>query len=80
MIIIFHGNQLAFTNVLVLEAHIKLAENGIHRDVNWHGGNGYYISNGTMQKITWSKKSESSRLMLYDENGKELDLCVKQQI
>ena len=68
------GNQLAFTNVLVLEAHIKLAENGIHRDVNWHGGNGYYISNGTMQKITWSKKSESSRLMLYDENGKELVL------
>ena len=68
------GNQLAFTNVLVLETHIQLAENGIHRDVDWHGGKGYYISNGTMQEITWSKKSESSRLKLYDEDGNELVL------
>lgn len=66
------GNQLSFTNVLVLEAEIKSAANGIHRDVNWHGGEGYYISNGAMQKITWSKADEQSRLMLYDENGNEL--------
>lgn len=68
------GSQLAFTNVLVLEANIKMAENGVHRDVNWHGGNGYYVSNGSMQKIKWSKKDESSRLMLYDEAGNELIL------
>lgn len=68
------GNQLSFTNVLVLEAKIKSAENGVHRDVNWHGGSGYYVSNGAMQKITWSKASESARLMLYDENGNELVL------
>ena len=68
------GNQLSFTNVLVLEAKITSAANGVHRDVNWHGGNGYYVSNGAMQKITWSKDSESSRLMLYDEDGNELVL------
>ena len=68
------GNQLAFTNVLVLEANIKGAANGIHRDVDWHGGSGYYVSNGAIQKITWSKADEQSRLMLYDENGKELVL------
>lgn len=66
------GNQLSFTNVLVLEADIKGAANGIHRDVNWHGGQGYYVSNGAVQKITWSKDTEQSRLMLYDENGNEL--------
>ena len=66
------GNQLSFTNVLVLEAKITGAANGIHRDVDWHGGEGYYVSNGAVQKITWSKASESSRLMLYDENGNEL--------
>lgn len=66
------GTQLAFTNVLVLEAEIKGAANGIHRDVNWHGGSGYYVSNGAVQKITWSKDDEQSRLMLYDENGDEL--------
>lgn len=68
------GNQLSFTNVLVLEAKIKSAANGVHRDVDWHGGSGYYISNGTMQKIKWSKAGVSDRLMLYDENGKELVL------
>lgn len=66
------GNQLSFTNVLVLEAQIKGAANGIHRDVNWHGGQGYYVSNGAVQKITWSKDTEQSRLMLYDENGNDL--------
>lgn len=68
------GNQLSFTNVLVLETKIKGAANGIHHDVDWHGGEGYYVSNGAMQKITWSKESEESRLMLYDENGNELVL------
>lgn len=68
------GNQLSFTNVLVLEAKIKSAANGVHRDVDWHGGSGYYVSNGAMQKITWSKASESARLMLYDEDGNELVL------
>ena len=66
------GNQLSFTNVLVLEANIKGAANGIHRDVDWHGGEGYYISNGAIQKIKWSKEDEQSRLMLYDEDGNEL--------
>ena len=51
-----------------------MAENEIHRDVDWHGGNGYYVSNGVVKKIKWSKKSESSRLMLYDEDGNELVL------
>lgn len=68
------GNQLSFTNVLVLEAKITSAANGVHRDVNWNGGNGYYVSNGAIQKIKWSKASESDRLMLYDENGNELVL------
>ena len=68
------GNQLSFTNVLVLEAKIQSAANGIHRDVNWHGGSGYYVSNGAVQKIKWSKSSESDRLMLYDEEGNELVL------
>jgi len=66
------GNQLSFTNVLVLEAEIKGAANGIHRDVNWHGGEGYYVSNGAVQKIKWSKDTEQDRIMLYDENGNEL--------
>lgn len=67
------GTQLAFTNVLVLECNIGAHPNGTHRDVKWiEGGNGYYVSNGAVQKITWSKDSIESRIMLFDEDGNEL--------
>lgn len=66
------NTQLEFTNVFVLEADITADPNGLHRQVDWTGGKGYYVSNGVVQKITWSKESEESRLKLFDENGKEL--------
>lgn len=68
------GNTLAFTNVFVLETRITADENGLHREVDWTGGNGYYVSGGYMQKITWSKASEEAPLKLFNENGKELTI------
>ena len=68
------GNQLEFTNVFVLETEIGLDPNGTHKDVNWHEGTGYYVSNGVAQKITFMKESEESRLLLFDMNGKELSI------
>lgn len=68
------GNQLAFTNVFILETKIKADSNGLHRDVDWHGGKGYYISNGVIQNITWSKASEEEPILFFDENGKELTI------
>ena len=35
---------------------------------------GYYISNGTVQKISWSKADEASSLKFFDENGEELSI------
>lgn len=69
------GTQLAFTNVIILETKITTATNGVHKEVDWHGGAGavgYYISNGSVQKITWSKANEESQIKLYDESGNEL--------
>lgn len=69
------GTQLAFTNVLVLETKIGAHPNGTHRDVKWsEGGTGYYISNGAVQEITWSKASVESRILLFDKDGKELTI------
>lgn len=69
------GTQLAFTNVLILETDIGEHSNGTHRDVRWwNGGTGYYISNGAAQKITWSKADTESRILLFDEDGKELKI------
>ena len=68
------GNQLEFTNVFVLETEIGLDPNGTHKDVNWHEGTGYYVSNGVAQEITFMKESEEGRLLLFDMNGKELSI------
>lgn len=69
------GTQLAFTNVLVLECNIGAHPNGTHRDVRWiEGGAGYYVSNGAVQPITWTKDAIESRIKLFDADGNELKL------
>ena len=40
--------------------------------INWKQGEGYYISRGKAQKITWTKKSEKSNIKFYNESGKEI--------
>ena len=68
------GNQLAFTNVFVLETTISVRDEVGHKNVDWEGGNdsvGYYISNGGIQKIHWCKtpNDETSRLLFFDDSG-----------
>lgn len=71
--------QLAFTNVFVLETDISVRDELGHKDIDWDGSLdsvGYYLSNGGVQKIHWSKeeKNESSRLRFFDESGEELKI------
>ena len=71
------GTQLAFTNVFVLETSISVRDSQGHKKVDWKGdskGTGYYISNGHMQKIRWSKSSEGAYLRFFDESGNEIRL------
>lgn len=72
-------NQLAFTNLFILETSISVRDEVGHKKVDWDGAKdsvGYYVSNGAVQKIHWSKEenNEWSRLRFYDENGKELKI------
>ena len=72
-----NNTQLAFTNVFVLETDISVRDDIGHKEINWYGGSdyvGYYVSNGGMQKIHWSKEAnnENSYLRFYDESGKEI--------
>lgn len=67
--------QIDFTNLFILETNISVRSNEGHKKIDWQGGKnavGYYVSNGAVQKITWSKASESDYLKFYDENGQEL--------
>lgn len=71
--------QLAFTNVFVLETDISIRDDVGHKNVDWAGGSdstGYYISNGKMQKIHWAKEggTENSRLTFYNESGEKIKI------
>lgn len=73
------GEQLAFTNVLVLETEISVRDEVGHKQIDWDGGanaKGYYISNGGVQEIRWSKdeNNEESYLRFFDLSGKEIKI------
>ena len=61
-----------FTSLLIA----TLAGDGSGRvDMDLSGGEGFYISNGTYETITWKKgNTPSNPLKLYDKNGNELVL------
>ena len=69
--------QLSFTNVFVLETSISVRDEVGHKKLNWQGSGssqGYYISNGAVQRIRWSQSDENHYLKFYDENGQELTI------
>lgn len=70
--------QLKFENVIVLEAEIKpYPGDEVIKYVDWEGGEnakGYYISEGKMAPITWSKAGMYDPLKFFDANGNELQL------
>lgn len=69
-------NQLSFTNVIVLETEIGIdPSNGLHKIFDWTGGGNskaYYVSNGAMQEIKWSKESIKDYLKFYTLDGEKL--------
>ena len=66
------NEQLAFTNVFVLETDIGMLGIGELKEVDWKGGSGYYLSNGRVQEIKWSKDSEEGDLKITTLEGNEL--------
>lgn len=73
------GEQLSFTNVFVLETDISVRDDIGHKEIDWDGAAdsvGYYVSNGGVQKIHWSKEAnnENSYLRFYDESGQEISI------
>lgn len=70
------GNTLAFDNIFVLQTDIHKRDDGYLMDVALKGGNGYYISNGGAEKITWTKTSEKSPIKVYSSSGDELQVNI----
>lgn len=66
------GEQLNFTNVFVLQTDVHVYNDSGIMEVDWKGGNGYYITKGTVQEITWKKPTEDSEIKFYAADGSEL--------
>lgn len=62
--------QLAYRNVFALETDVSLYDGGPLVQMDWKGGTGYYISCGTVKKITWTKANAESKIVIKGENGK----------
>lgn len=81
--------QLCFKNVIIQEADmlthsVTEADGKVNYDQNGYmyyqleneSGKGYYLVNGEMSEITWSKGSLTSPTRYFDANGNELVLNV----
>ncbi len=69
------GDQLAFTNIIVLSVTSKQIDNEGRRQFDDVGsGTGYYASRGTAIPIRWSKAAVDAPLRLWTESGAELQL------
>ena len=73
------NEQLKFENVIVLETEITIQPNDAdpHKLMDLEGGDntkGYYVSEGKMQPIKWSKDGMYGKLKFFDESGNELVL------
>lgn len=71
------NQQLSYTNVFILETDISVRDDVGRKNIDWQGGDdsvGYYISNGAVQKIHWSKPGEYDYLKFTDLEGNELKI------
>ncbi len=70
-----NGNQIAVTNIVVLYADILMNGDGYTIDAYLEsGGCGYYVSNGKILGINWSKASPNDPIILTNSDGDEVEV------
>lgn len=67
--------QLAVKNILVQYCEWSYKDENGYMDINTtSGGDGIYITNGKMEKVTWTKANENSPARYFDESGNEITI------
>lgn len=64
--------QLSFTNVFLLEADVSLYGDTNLVEIDLRGGEGYYFTEGSVEKIKWQKKNAASPIEFSDSKGDRL--------
>ncbi|MDD2533732.1 MAG: DUF3048 domain-containing protein [Eubacteriales bacterium] len=68
------GQQLKFTNVLLLKTTVTSYAGSILREYDLTSGSGYYLSGGKYENITWRKGGINDPWILLKADGTELTL------
>lgn len=68
------GETTKITNLFVLDTTITNYSDGYHRKVSLEGGEGYYITNGTYEKIKWTKGAAKNGFSFTDIAGNDIKL------
>ena len=68
------GEKELFTNVFVLKTTMSYYPDNYHRDISLSGGRGYYISNGGIEEISWSKGDSSDSFKFTTADGSKLEV------
>jgi len=68
------GEQIAFTNVFVLYANIQSHGDTTIDAYLEDGGDGWYVSDGKIIPITWSKASTNDPIVIYNAAGEEVEV------
>lgn len=69
------GKILTFENLFIQKADFTQYDE--HGYMNYHclgKDEGYYVTNGKAQKITWEKKKETGLTRFYDKDGNEIQI------
>lgn len=72
----FTDEQVQVKNVFVLLTTISNYPDGKHRKVELGSGDGYYVTNGTVQFIKWSKGDASNGFKFTDSEGNEIKVST----
>lgn len=72
----YTGEATQVKNVFILLTSITTYPDGEHRKVALESGKGYYITNGTVQEINWSKGASTNGFKFTDKSGKEIPVSA----
>ena len=72
----FTGDKTQVKNVFVLLTPMTHYETKVHRKISLEGGKGYYITNGTVQEIKWTKGAWTSGFVFTDLSGEEIQVSA----
>ncbi len=70
----YSGETTQVKNVFILLTSISNYPDGKHRKVALQNGDGYYITNGTVQFIKWEKGASTDSFKFTNTEGKEIEV------